>query len=59
VYETLPGWREPLDGRLPPAARGYVEFVERALDLEVSMIGTGADREQVVMTRDQPAYSRS
>jgi adenylosuccinate synthase len=51
VYETLPGWREPLDGTLPPAARGYVEFVERALELEVAMVGTGADREQVVTPR--------
>ena len=58
VYETLPGWREPLDDRLPAAARSYVEFVESALELEVSMIGTGADRESVI-TRDQPAYSRS
>jgi adenylosuccinate synthase len=59
VYETLPGWREPLDEGLPAAARRYVEFVEDALEVEVSMIGTGADRERVVMTRDQPAYSRS
>jgi adenylosuccinate synthase len=51
VYETLPGWREPLDGTLPPAARRYVEFVEEALELEVGMIGTGADREQVVTPR--------
>ena len=58
VYETLPGWREPLDEGLPPAARSYVQFVESALELEVSMIGTGADRERVI-TRDQPAYSRS
>ena len=34
-----------------------VEFVESALELEVSMIGTGADRESVI-TRDQPAYSK-
>jgi adenylosuccinate synthase len=59
VYETLPGWREPLDDGLPAAARRYVEFVEQALEVEVSMIGTGADRERVVITRDQPAYSRS
>jgi adenylosuccinate synthase len=48
VYETLPGWREPLDGTLPPAARRYVEFVEEALELDVIMVGTGADREKVV-----------
>jgi adenylosuccinate synthase len=59
VYETLPGWREPLDDGLPAAARRYVEFVEDALEVEVSMIGTGADRQRVVITRDQPAYSRS
>jgi adenylosuccinate synthase len=58
VYETLPGWREPLDGSLPPAAQRYVEFVEGALELDVIMVGTGADRESVI-TRDQPAYSRS
>jgi len=48
VYEVLPGWQEPLAGSLPPAAQGYVEFVESALGLEVCMIGTGAEREQVV-----------
>jgi adenylosuccinate synthase len=48
VYETLPGWREPLENGLPTAARGYVAFVEAALELEVTMIGTGADRAQVV-----------
>src|SRR5215218_2269994 len=58
VYETLTGWREPLDDRLPAAARSYVEFVEGALDLDVIMVGTGADRESVI-TRGQPAYSRS
>ncbi|HEY7004310.1 MAG TPA: adenylosuccinate synthase [Gaiellaceae bacterium] len=58
VYETLPGWREALDGTLPAAARRYVEFVEQALELEVEMVGTGAERERVV-TRGQPAYSRS
>jgi len=58
VYGTLPGWREPLDEGLPGAARDYVEFVGGALELEVTMIGTGADRERVI-TPDQPAYSRS
>jgi adenylosuccinate synthase len=57
VYETLAGWREPLDGvsnvaELPAAARRYVEFVEGALELEVSMIGTGAERERVIATRE-------
>jgi adenylosuccinate synthase len=48
VYETLSGWCEPIEDGLPEAARRYVDFVEAALDLEVSMIGTGADRARIV-----------
>jgi adenylosuccinate synthase len=53
VYEVLPGWREPLDSvetvdDLPDAARGYVEFVERELEVEVSLIGTGRERERAL-----------
>jgi adenylosuccinate synthase len=53
LYEVLPGWNESLDGcttvaDLPEAARRYVEFVERELDVEVTLIGTGADRESVL-----------
>jgi adenylosuccinate synthase len=48
VYETLPGWRAPLGEDLPPEARRYVEFVEDALGVRVTMIGTGADRERIV-----------
>ena len=51
MYETLPGWDEPLDGcssvdDLPAAARRYVDFVERALDVEVTLVGTGAERDE-------------
>jgi adenylosuccinate synthase len=49
VYETLAGWEEPLEGPdLPQPARAYVEFVERELDVEVTLIGVGAEREQVI-----------
>jgi adenylosuccinate synthase len=48
VYETLSGWEEPLDDELPPAARAYVERVERELGVSVSLVGTGAERERVV-----------
>jgi adenylosuccinate synthase len=49
VYETLPGWQEPLEGpELPPAARAYVEFVERELGVEATLVGVGAEREQVI-----------
>jgi adenylosuccinate synthase len=53
VYETLPGWDEPLDGcnsvdDLPRAAQRYVDFVERELDVEVTLVGTGAERTSVL-----------
>jgi adenylosuccinate synthase len=53
VYETLPGWDEQLDGcssvdDLPEAARRYVDFVERELDVEVTLVGTGAERTSVL-----------
>jgi adenylosuccinate synthase len=51
VYTTLHGWEEPLDDGLPEAARAYVAFVERELEVEVSLVGTGADREAVVAMR--------
>ena len=53
VYETLAGWEEPLDAcasvdELPAAARAYVDFVERELEVDVTLIGTGAERESVL-----------
>jgi adenylosuccinate synthase len=53
VYEALPGWSEPLDriasdAELPAAARRYVEFVEERLGIDVSLVGTGAERERVL-----------
>ncbi len=56
VYETLPGWNEPLDdvasvGDLPRQAARYVSFVEDRLGVEVSLIGTGRERERVLDLR--------
>jgi adenylosuccinate synthase len=53
VYETLPGWSEPIEtvedfDDLPGAARAYVEFVERELEVDVVLVGTGAERERVL-----------
>jgi len=53
VLETLPGWSEPLDDctsvdDLPEAARRYVEFVEGELGVEVTLVGTGAERTSVL-----------
>jgi adenylosuccinate synthase len=53
VWEVLPGWEEPLDDAstladLPDAARRYVEFVARELDVPVELVGVGAARERVL-----------
>jgi len=54
VWQTLTGWEEPLDtassrDQLPDAARNYVEFVERQLDVPVELVGVGAARERVLV----------
>ncbi len=51
VCETLPGWNEPIADGLPDAARAYVDFVEQQLGVEISLVGTGAERERVVALR--------
>jgi adenylosuccinate synthase len=51
VYETLSGWEEPITDGLPSAARAYVDFVEQELGVEISLVGTGAERERVVSLR--------
>ncbi|MFN2629369.1 MAG: adenylosuccinate synthase [Gaiellaceae bacterium] len=63
VYETLPGWLEPLDAvadidGLPPAARTYVEYVEHELEVEISLVGTGAERERVLSLQSLETVAR-
>jgi adenylosuccinate synthase len=57
VYETLPGWTEPLDGvrslgDLPKAARDYVRFVEERADCPVELVSVGAGRDQTILLTD-------
>jgi len=52
VFETLPGWEAELDGpELPGPARDYVRFIEDALQVPVSLVGTGQERERVLEFR--------
>jgi adenylosuccinate synthase len=53
VYETLPGWRLNLSGArklgdLPAAARRYVARLGELLELPVTIISVGPDREQTI-----------
>jgi adenylosuccinate synthase len=63
VYEALPGWQEALEGvaeatALPEAARRYVDFVQERLEVEVSLVGTGRERERVLDRRGVAAIAR-
>jgi len=51
VFETLAGWEAEIEEGLPVAARGYVSFVEQALGVPVTLVGTGASRERVLALR--------
>src|SRR5205814_719899 len=62
VYGTLPGWNEPLDeitelDVLPPAAGAYVDFVQKRLEVDVSLIGTAASRQASPRMRTSSALA--
>lgn len=53
VYETLPGWKEPLsDARtfadLPPKAQRYLHRLEELTELPVKIVAVGPEREQTI-----------
>ncbi len=57
VYETLPGWTEPLKGirswdALPAAARSYVRRLEVLTGVEVIAVSVGPDREETILLRN-------
>jgi adenylosuccinate synthase len=54
VYETLPGWSEPITevsrwDDLPRAARDYVGFLGKQLDVPVGIVSVGPDRRQTIL----------
>lgn len=54
VYEELPGWKTTIGGikkweDLPDNARKYVEFVEKHIGVPVGWIGTGPERESMIV----------
>lgn len=56
VYETVPGWKKDIasarkPGDLPAAARRYVERVAELVQLPVSIVSVGPDREQTIFMR--------
>jgi adenylosuccinate synthase len=57
VYETLPGWSEPLGEvtaieKLPAAARAYVAFIEAAVGVGCDILSVGPSRQATMVVRD-------
>ena len=57
VYETLPGWKTSTVGvtrlaDLPANARAYVDYLARAVGVEIGLVSTGPERDQTVIVRD-------
>jgi adenylosuccinate synthase len=55
-YEAMPGWQSRTAGRkslaeLPPAARAYLARLESACGVPVTMISTGAERDETIVSR--------
>ena len=53
VYETLPGWDRDLSSvrkfaDLPKTAQSYLKFIEKFVDIPVSFIGVGPERNQAI-----------
>jgi adenylosuccinate synthase len=54
VYECLPGWQTDTSqikmwSELPPAARTYIDFLEKQCDVEVGCISMGPERNQTIV----------
>ena len=59
VMHTLPGWHSPTTGArawedLPPAAREYIAFIERAAGVPVSYVSVGPERSQIIVRPSAP-----
>ncbi|KAH7262429.1 Adenylosuccinate synthetase [Fusarium tricinctum] len=54
VYHEMPGWQKPTTNArtyydLPKAARDYVEYIEKFVGVKIKYIGTGPDREAMIL----------
>lgn len=53
VYETLPGWQQPLTeartaADIPQLTKDYITYVSDYLNVPIPIISVGPDREQIV-----------
>ena len=62
VYETLPGWSEPVRDAsdrkaLPENARRYLDRIEALLQLPIEMVGVGPDRRQTLEAASMASHA--
>ncbi|BBF45469.1 adenylosuccinate synthetase [Lachnospiraceae bacterium KM106-2] len=53
VYTVLPGWKTEIRGitkyeELPENCRNYIEFIEKELDVPVTMVSNGPGRHEII-----------
>lgn len=53
VYEVLPGWKCEIRGikkyeELPENCRKYIEFIEKELEVPVTMVSNGPERHEII-----------
>ena len=52
VYKVLPGWKEEIRGiteydKLPENCRKYIEFIEKELEVPITMVSNGPGRHEI------------
>ena len=53
VYEVLPGWKEEIRGikeynKLPENCRKYIEFIEKEIEVPITMVSNGPGRHEII-----------
>lgn len=53
VYEVLPGWKQEIRGiknymELPENCRKYIEFIEREIEVPITMVSNGPGRDEII-----------
>jgi adenylosuccinate synthase len=57
-YEILPGWESDIAGvtdydKLPSTCRAYVERVEELVGVPITWVGTGPERESMIIKQSK------
>ncbi len=54
VYEVLPGWKQEIRGikkyeDLPENCKKYIEFIEKQLEVPITMVSNGPGRDEIIL----------